>query len=194
MAGRPKIFDTKAVIDRATPLFWSGGYEATSTESLLEAMGIGKGSFYLAFPGGKKELFEKSLEQFSEEATGTFKKKLAASKDPIEDIRDFFRSMAVSNKEVQQRGCYIGNTLAETAGQDVQLSALAAKLLKRLEHLFYDTLENARQQGTLKTKESPAVLARYLITMWNGLNITRRMYADPAALRPLIDLQLKVLH
>ena len=65
MAGRPKIFEEKDIINKAIEVFWTKGYEAASSDDLLAAMGIGKGSFYLAFKGGKKELYEKSLEQFS---------------------------------------------------------------------------------------------------------------------------------
>jgi TetR/AcrR family transcriptional repressor of nem operon len=52
MTGRPKTFDERAVIERAQRVFWRRGYSAASTDELLAAMGIGKGSFYLAFPGG----------------------------------------------------------------------------------------------------------------------------------------------
>ena len=54
MAGRPKIFDEQEVISKASQIFWEKGYEAASAEELLKAMGIGKGSFYLFFKGGKK--------------------------------------------------------------------------------------------------------------------------------------------
>ena len=45
MAGRPKIFDEKDVIRKASAVFWKKGYEASSAEELLAAMQMGKGSF-----------------------------------------------------------------------------------------------------------------------------------------------------
>lgn len=55
MAGRPKIFDEREAIQNATEIFRNKGYDTASAEELLNAMGIGKGSFYLAFKGGKQE-------------------------------------------------------------------------------------------------------------------------------------------
>ncbi len=74
MAGRPKIFDKKDVIRKASEVFWKKGYEASSAEVLLSAMQMGKGSFYLHFKGGKKELYQRSLDLFSKEAMERFKK------------------------------------------------------------------------------------------------------------------------
>ena len=193
MAGRPKIFDKKEVIEKAADLFWSKGYEAASTDELLAAMGIGKGSFYLAFPEGKRELFENALEQFNNDALLRLEAALAKTDKPAEQIRKFFRDIAHAPKEDHAKGCFMGNTVSELSNVDNQLKLKAVKRLKQLEQLFYDAITAAQEKGELKTKEDPAVLARYLVTMWNGLNITRRMYADPKALTSLIELQLKVL-
>ena len=87
----------------------------------------------------------------------------------------------------------MGNTLVELNNTDHSLSARAAKRLERLEQLFRTYIRAAQRSGELQTKEDPAVLALYLLTVWNGLNITRRVHPDPATLRPLIELQLQFL-
>ena len=193
MAGRPKIFDKKEVIDKAAGLFWSRGYEAASTDELLAAMGIGKGSFYLAFPDGKRELFEKALEQFNNHTLVKLQAALEKTDKPAAEIRKFFRDMAHAPKEEHTKGCFMGNTVAELSNIDHQLKLKAVKRLKQLEELFYHAVIKALENGELKTKEDPAVLARYLLTMWNGLNITRRIYTDAGILTSLIEMQLKVL-
>lgn len=193
MAGRPKIFDKKEVIDKAADLFWSKGYEAASTDELLAAMGIGKGSFYLAFPEGKRELFENALDQFNNGSLLRLELALSKTDRPIEHVKRFFREIAQAPKEEHGKGCFMGNTVAELSNVDNQLKLKAVKRLKQLEQLFHDAVKTGQEKGELKTKEDPAILARYLLTMWNGLNITRRMYTDPKLLGSLIELQLKVL-
>lgn len=69
----------------------------------------------------------------------------------------------------------------------------AAKKLEAMEQLFLQQIKIAQRTRELKTRENPAILARYLLTMWNGLNITRRLYPDPEALLSLIKLQLATL-
>jgi TetR/AcrR family transcriptional repressor of nem operon len=87
----------------------------------------------------------------------------------------------------------MGNTLVGLTNVEQELSARAAKRLERLEGLFRAYIEKAQASGELRTKEEPAVLALYLLTVWNGLNVTRRVHSSPDVLRPLIELQLQVL-
>jgi TetR/AcrR family transcriptional repressor of nem operon len=193
MSGRPKIFDDQDVIGKAAELFWRQGYEATSTEDLLTEMGIGKGSFYLAFKGGKKELYEKALGQFSDNAIARFKRELEATADPVEYIREFFRRITESPKKVHQKGCIFGNAVAELSNAEILLMKKAAHHLQELEGLFLKALLRGKQQGTLGSKTDPALLARLLLNNWNGLGITRRIYPDNESLSALIETQLKIL-
>ncbi|WP_185937046.1 TetR/AcrR family transcriptional regulator [Chitinophaga polysaccharea] len=193
MSGRPKIFDDQEVLSKAADVFWRQGYEATSTEDLLEAMGIGKGSFYLAFKGGKKELYERALALRSDQAMARFRRELDAADDPVEYIREFFRRVAHSTRAKHQNGCIFGNAVAELSNIENPMMKRAATHLQGLEALFLDALLRGKKQGTLHSKLEPAVLARLLLNNWNGLGITRRIYPDNDALSELIETQLKVL-
>ena len=193
MSGRPKIFDDQEVIGKAAEIFWRQGYEATSTEDLLEAMGIGKGSFYLAFKGGKKELYEKALGQFSDNAIAQFRREVDAAEDPVAYIREFFLRIAESPKKVHQKGCIFGNAVAELSNAEILLMKKAAHHLQELEGLFLAALLRGKKQGTLKSKVEPALLARMLLNNWNGLGITRRIYPDNESLATLIKTQLRIL-
>jgi TetR/AcrR family transcriptional repressor of nem operon len=192
MAGRPSIFDEEKVLNKATELFWTRGYEATSLDHLLAAMGMGKSSFYHAF-GSKRELFEKVMDRFVNEAVGGLAAELPTHPHPIERIREFFRDIACSAAPQHKKGCFMGNTVVELNNTDRQLSVRALRRLQSMEALFCHYIEAAQQSGELQSREEPMVLARYLQTMWNGLNITRRIHPDGSVLRPLIELQLQVL-
>ena len=39
MVGRPKEFDQQVALKQAMEVFWAHGYEATSVQDLLDAMG-----------------------------------------------------------------------------------------------------------------------------------------------------------
>jgi TetR/AcrR family transcriptional repressor of nem operon len=193
MRGRTKIFSDLEVIDKAIDVFWNKGYEAASTDELLSAMGIGKGSFYNSFPGGKRELFEKSLDQFNQIALAKLRQQLQNSADPLEEVRAFFRSISTDRKQNHMKGCFLGNTIAELSLVETEMKGKAVKLLKQLEAVFFEALEDAQKKGRLQTKEDSKVLARYLITVWNGVSITRRMYPNQTDLQSLIELQLSII-
>lgn len=193
MPGRPKIFDEEEILDKAIAVFWKNGYEASSTEILLEAMGIGKSSFYLAFKGGKKELFEKAMERRSSRLLGRLEKELLESDDKVQYLKSFFMEVLDPKSERYLNGCFLGNSIAELSNVDLDLKSKAAAWLMKMEKIFFKALKEAKKDGTLKTKENPEMLAKYLLTVWNGLNISVRVYPDLKLLKPMIEKQLQLL-
>lgn len=192
MRGRPTIYDNQDVLQKAQKVFWTKGFTATSLEDLLQATGIGSGSFYNAFKGGKKELFSKAIQQ-RREAFNQFKEELSRHEEPIELIKDFFRSIARADQQTHIQGCIIVNTVVEMASLDSELEDEAVTILKEVEHMFTATIRKAQKKGTIKNQTDAAILGRYLITLWNGMNVTRRMYPDNRLLRKQIDMQLEII-
>lgn len=192
MRGRPAIYDNKDVLAKAQKVFWTKGYTATSLEDILTAMGMGSGSFYNAFKGGKKELFRKAINQ-RRDAFKEFETALNQSNAPLELIKDFFRSMARADRETHLQGCIIVNTVVEMASLDKDLEEEAVAILKEVEHLYTKAIRRAQKDGTMKNQTDPVILGRYLVTLWNGLNVTRRMYPDNKILLKQIEMQLEIL-
>ncbi len=192
MIGRPKIFDEKTALASANELFWKKGYEATSTEELIKVMKIQRGSFYHSFKS-KKELFIKAVNTHETSVLQEFRDELLKSETPMQVIRDMFLSIADCTPERQAKGCILGNTIAELAGIDDELVKNATYHLKTLEEIFFTQIQKSQETKELKTTQNPALLAKYLLNLWNGLNITRRIYTKKEDLLPLIIIQLEII-
>lgn len=192
MKGRPVTFDNEEVILKAQKVFWEKGYTATSLADLLTTTGMGSGSFYNTFKGGKKELFQKAIQQ-RREAFILFKAELNSSESPIDLIKDFFRSMATADQQTHLQGCIISNTVTEMTFIDIELENQAIAILKDVESMFASAIEKGQQDGRIKNQTDPVILGRYLITFWNGLNVTRRMYPDNKILKKQIEMQLDII-
>lgn len=192
MKGRPSTFNQENVVEKAQQVFWQKGYAATSLDDLLKAMEMGSGSFYNTFKGGKKELFSKALQQ-RRKAFMAFKAQLKASNSPINDIKAFFRSLATANEKDHLKGCIVSNTVVEMTFLDEELEQEAVAILKEVEKMFAWAIQKGKEKGEVTNPSSAELLARYLITVWNGLNVTRRMYPNPQSLQKLIELQLSAL-
>ncbi|WKL48857.1 TetR/AcrR family transcriptional regulator [Flavobacterium pectinovorum] len=193
MAGRPKIFNEQEVISKAAQIFWEKGYEASSAEELLKAMGIGKGSFYLFFKGGKKELYEKSLHQFASNLLSGLRKEIAESENPLEYLKAFFMELSDGKNINKAKGCFMGNALVEMAAKDEYTGKVIAKLLFELEKIFTDVIQTSKNKGIIKTDKSAELIGSHLLNLWNGINVTKRMNMDDASMAALIKFNLEMI-
>lgn len=189
MAGRPKIYDDQIVLDRAIEVFWKKGYEAASAEDLLQAMGIGKGSFYLAYKNGKQELFEKSLQRFFNKYINEFLQGLSADANPLKGIKGFYYQMSDEHSGPRTNGCYFSNAIMQVEKQEVKDQA--ASIMKKISIHFADVLIRAKKKGILKYSMPDDLLPLYLLNLWSGLNITRQVEKNPEMIRKLIDEHFK---
>ena len=87
--GRSKAFNEELVLDKAIEVFWAKGYEATSIQDLVDAMGIQRGSLYGTF-GSKQELFLKSLDRYSLVVVKDLLALLTSKTSALESIEIFF--------------------------------------------------------------------------------------------------------
>lgn len=193
MAGRPKIFDENQAIEKATEVFRNKGYDTASADELLNAMGIGKGSFYLAFRGGKQELYLRSIKQFSDSFHQKLSEGIANSDNEIEFIKQLFLGLANGSDCDKERGCYLGNALVQLSEKDDEIKKISAEILKNLQHLFAEVINKAQKNGQIKSTEDPEILAWHLTNLWNGIHVTKRMENSAQILTSIIELNLKLL-
>ena len=156
-------------------------------------MVFGQWRFYLTFKGGKKELYQKSLNRVWKLSKNQFAQGAKQAENPLEFIKVFFLSMADRTSDQNQKGCYAGNTLVESSYVDEELKELAISLLKEFEVEFEKALKLAQEMGLLSEEKSPQVLANYLLNLWNGINVTLRMDPDKDSYKSMIEMNLKVL-
>lgn len=192
MKGRPTMFEHSELVNKAQGVFWKKGYTATSLGDLLTATGVGSGSFYNSFKGGKKEIFRAAILQ-RREAFNDFRKELERAESPLSLVKDFFRGIAKTSRADHLRGCIIANTVVEMTYVDEELEAEAIRILKDVEQMFVAAIEKEKGLGRLKNPLSALVLGKYLMTFWCGLNTLRRIYPDEKMLAAQIEMQLDII-
>jgi TetR/AcrR family transcriptional repressor of nem operon len=63
--GRPRSFDESSAVAAATQVFRERGYDGTSVDDLVQALGVHRGSMYQAF-GSKRGLWLRALRAYVE--------------------------------------------------------------------------------------------------------------------------------
>lgn len=191
MAGRPKIYDEEVALDKAIEVFWKKGYEVASAEDLLKAMGIGKGSFYLAYKNGKQELFEKSLQRFFYKNFNEFLNGLKTIDNPVPSIKAFYYQMSDEFSAPRQNGCYFSNAIVQVEKEAIKNQAGA--IMIKISNSFAEVLIKAKQKGIIDFSIAHDILPLYLLNLWSGLNITRQLEKNPKKVKKLIDEHFKII-
>jgi AcrR family transcriptional regulator len=93
--GRPAVFDRHLALREATKLFWERGYEGTSFDELIAAMGISASSFYNSF-GSKEALYCEATRSYLEWAGQWF---FAILNDPSIDTKTAFARLFEATAE-----------------------------------------------------------------------------------------------
>ncbi len=115
---RPREFDVADALQDALEVFWRKGYEATSMQDLVAAMGIQKASLYAAF-GDKHALYRAALRRYQQATLDELATHLAKAASPLAAIRGFVDEVAThaAGKD-GRRGCFCVNASSELAPSD----------------------------------------------------------------------------
>ena len=187
--GRPRAFDTEEALDRALKVFWRKGYEGASLSELTKAMGINRPSLYAAF-GDKEALFGKALERYERGPTAFIREALA--EPTARRVAERLLHCAVGSmcKHGRPAGCMLvqGALAAGDAAEPVRRE-LAQHREAGVTGLT-ERLRRAKKEGDLPADADPAALARYLMTVMNGMAVQAVSGATPADLRKVAETAL----
>ena len=174
---RTKEFDTDAVVGKAIDVFWSKGFEATSIQDLVDAMGINRGSIYDTF-GDKAGLFEAAIQRYQIDAPSQRLLDKAQTGNPREEIEIFFNALLARNDYPdRQRGCLITNSITELSARDKKMAAHFKAGVKRLEDAFFSLVRRGQETGDIAPWRDPRALARSLLASAQGLIVISKV--DP---------------
>lgn len=137
---RKKKYNEAEVLEKAMSLFWSNGYETTSTRMLEKEMGINQFSIYASF-GNKEGLFVECVKLYKQKIK-SITNILEESKDPITGIKQYFYDfIEFSGKNDIPKGCLITNTINEFGtDKETVITNDAISFTQHIRSLFYNNL------------------------------------------------------
>lgn len=188
---RTKEFDPDAALQRAMELFWRKGYEATSMADLVEHLEVGRASIYATF-GSKRDLYLKAFDRYMENGVD-FAGLLSQPGPALPAIRALIERFAADSiADRQHRGCFVINTAIELAPHDPALARKVASNWDFVENMLFAALTRARAQGELPEDRDPRAMARFLLTVLQGMRMIGKGSDDPARIRDTAE-QAKLL-
>ena len=170
--------------------FWGAGYEATSTQDLCAATGLGRSSIYNTF-ASKHDLFERALRHYVDERNVALAELMNGDLPVKEKVRTVLW-WAVEPDPDEPLGCLVVNSLVELAPRDPEIAEFLRRDNDKRLRVMRAAFELGRSRGELGADQDPLTLAHFVFATVSGLRVAARGGADRAALESIARTALSV--
>jgi TetR/AcrR family transcriptional repressor of nem operon len=190
---RTKSFDPDTALGQAVDEFWAGGYEATTAEDLVEALGVSRSSLYETF-GSKHELYTRALERYRVTGSDRIRQALGRRGPVRARMRRVLRGLAEDDLSAERpRGCFALNAAVERAPIDAAVRQAVAAAFAETQSLFRVELARAKDAGELDADADVEALSAFFFTVLQGIRVVAKGTGDRRLVEQAIDASLAVL-
>jgi TetR/AcrR family transcriptional repressor of nem operon len=179
------------VLQKAMNVFWTHGYEATSMQVLVDAMGIKRQSLYDTF-GDKQSLYRLALDRYRLEQENILLALLAAPgsvRKKLEKV--LYQAIDEAITDETRRGCFMNNAMTEMVSQDEKTAEQAFQHMSTVEHALEIALTRGQKSGEITGKHDARALARYFFNALNGLHVVSKTNPDKTFLEDIVKVTLE---
>jgi TetR/AcrR family transcriptional repressor of nem operon len=185
---RPREFDAEQALDAAISVFREYGYEGSSAQMLVDAMGIGRQSLYAAF-GDKWQLYRSAVGRYGMGECAAHLGAMRGGARAIDGIQAMLRRVV----ETADQPCLGVGSISEFGVSRPDLTEINALLARSLRVVIAGRVRDAQREGDVAAGLDPDAIADFLIANIAGIRVAGRGGADRATLNSLADLALRAL-
>jgi TetR/AcrR family transcriptional repressor of nem operon len=190
---RSKSFDPDTALGKAMQLFWRQGYEATSIDDLVRAMGINRASLYGTF-GDKRALFLRVLDRYISTVQQPRLSALDRAPSATAAIKGMLIELAAfAAGDPQRRGCLLVNSACELGSRDPDVAARLKAQAGALEARLTELLARAQQSGEIPPSHKVSALARTLATIIEGVRVRSKLGVELDYLDSILDATIAII-
>ncbi|MBR0663058.1 TetR/AcrR family transcriptional regulator [Roseomonas hellenica] len=188
--GRQPTFDRDQALEVALDLFWRHGYDGVSIADLTDAIGIAAPSLYHAF-GNKADLYREVLRRYG--ASGISADEIAAAPSGHDAARMMLeRGIAAVTTPGKPLGCMVSSGLLMTSAENAELAAELRAIRSASRLALERRITSDVEAGLLPAATDAAALARFIMTVLQGLSVQALDGASAAELAPVVNSALKI--
>jgi TetR/AcrR family transcriptional repressor of nem operon len=185
---RPREFDVDTALDGAISVFREHGFEGSSAQMLVDAMGIGRQSLYAAF-GDKWQLYCSAARRYGMGECAVHFDGLRSGARAIDGITAMLRRVV----ETADQPCLGVSSIYEFGASRPDLTEINALLARSLRDAMAARVRDAQREGDVASNLNPEAVAEFLIANIAGIRVAGRGGADRASLTSLADMALRAL-
>lgn len=189
--GRPSTFDRTEALNQAMTLFWEQGYEGTSFDQLIQAMGISASSFYNSF-GSKEQLYYEATDAYLSMSSVWFAGQLTGTADTREAFKRLLDATVVAfTRESHPAGCMISLAGTHLPPELASIRETMAGHRANAEELMAQRLRKGVEDGDLPTETDVPALAAFYSAVTRGMAVQARDGASAQKLKAIADIAMQ---
>jgi AcrR family transcriptional regulator len=185
---RPREFDAELALDAAISVFREHGFEGSSAQMLVDAMGIGRQSLYATF-GDKWQLYRSAVGRYGMGECSAHLDAIRSGMRAIDGIDALLRRVV----ETASQPCLGVGSIYEFGASRPDLAEINARLAGSLRAVIAGRIRDAQCEGDIAAGLDPDAVAEFLIANISGIRVAGRGGADRATLNGLSDMALRAL-
>ncbi len=189
---RNQEFNTQDALEQAMRVFWDKGYKGASLNILLDAMDIGKGSFYATF-GSKYALFLEALKLYRLKYAMVCEMRNIMHDLPAKKAIERVLVRVVDRIIEDKRCCMLGKTALEFLQSDAVIAEEIEAGVKQVEETFKQLVIRGQINQEISAEKDPELMAYFLTSVFYGLQITGSATQNRLALEGVIVSTLTLL-
>jgi AcrR family transcriptional regulator len=189
---RAKEFDRDAALSEAIRVFAEHGFEGTSTEELVRAMGIGRQSLYDTF-GDKRQLYVAALEQYTSDSISEQFQDLKSKRSAIKGIEALLRGAVERAASMPSPSCLGVAAICEFGRSDPEISTVSDAAGHRVRSLLEQCLSKAKEDGEIAQEVDVREAAAFILAALVGIKVAARARAPLESLRGIARMTLRGL-
>ena len=191
--GRPTSYNKQQLLDQIVEQFWQNGLLATPVSQLVKVTGVHAASLYSAF-GNKQGLMLAALDHYGENGCRRIEQQLNQPAPAYQNIKLMLTSlMDRSLDDHAGKGCFLVNSVMETANANSELADRAKLYLDRVCSALQLLLEQAQQTGELEQSIDCKDAAVFIQSIMFSLRVMARTRGTRKMLQTTIDYGLQAI-
>jgi len=163
-------FDYIAALDRATLLFWGTGYSGTSQRDLLDAMGIGGGSFHNTFKS-KKNAYLECLKHYNATTNRHRGEAFFSAPTAAEGVRALFNTVldCLDDPNTPSPICLMADSITCGVFAQAELRDYVQQQMSMLSESMTARLRADKEAGLLPAEFEPETVVQVIVTYLQGV-------------------------
>ncbi len=159
------------IMEAATELFHTYGYDGTSIDMLIKKADVSKSNFYYYFEG-KEELGLAVLTKLADSQIRQFSEILQSDLNPVEQLLESYKGLISSHRDLFSRpiypGSFFGNLALEQSSINEKFRLVLDKYFQETETLLEGHLRKGIEQGFFNEDIDPSAVATLMVSQFEG--------------------------